>query len=86
MRILSEFLEPILKVHFKKAIQLFPTGYSHIGSSSILESAIQIPELGKSPGEGDGNPLQYSYLENPMGREAGWAQVHRVVMSQIPMK
>ena len=25
-----------------------------------------IPELGKSPGEGNGNPLQYSYLENPM--------------------
>ena len=25
-----------------------------------------IPELGRSPGEGNGNPLQYSYLENPM--------------------
>ena len=86
MRVLSEFLEPILKVDFKKSIKLFPTGYSHIGSSSILESAIQIPELGKSPGEGDGNPLQYSCLEDPMGGEARWAQVHRVVTSQIPMK
>ena len=29
-----------------------------------------IPESGKSPGEGNGNPLQYSCLENPMDREA----------------
>ena len=29
-----------------------------------------IPELGRSPGEGNGNPLQYSYLENPMDLEA----------------
>ena len=29
-----------------------------------------IPEWGRSPGEGNGNPLQYSCLENPMGREA----------------
>ena len=29
-----------------------------------------IPELGRSPGEGNGNPLQYSCLENPMDREA----------------
>ena len=29
-----------------------------------------IPELGRSPGEGNGNPLQYSYLENPMDGEA----------------
>ena len=30
-----------------------------------------IPELGRSPREGNGNPLQYSYLENPMDR-GGW--------------
>ena len=29
-----------------------------------------IPGLGRSPGEGNGNPLQYSYLENPMDRKA----------------
>jgi len=29
-----------------------------------------IPGWGRSPGEGNGNPLQYSYLENPMDREA----------------
>ena len=34
-----------------------------------------IPELGRSPGWGHGNPLQYSYLENPMDREAWRATV-----------
>ena len=33
-----------------------------------------IPGLGRSPGEGNGNPLQYSYLENPMDREPGGLQ------------
>ena len=34
-----------------------------------------IPELGRSPGGGNGNPLQYSLLENPMDRGAWWATV-----------
>ena len=33
-----------------------------------------IPESGRSPGEGNGNPLQYSCLENPMGEEPGGLQ------------
>ena len=35
-----------------------------------------IPGSGRSPGEGHGNTLQYSYLENPMDRRAWWATVH----------
>ena len=35
-----------------------------------------IPGLGRSPGGGNGNPLQYSCLENPMDRGAWWATVH----------
>ena len=35
-----------------------------------------IPGLGGSPGEGSGNPLQYSCLGNPMDREVWWATVH----------
>ena len=35
-----------------------------------------IPESGRSPGEGHGNPFQYSCLENPMDRGAWWATVH----------
>ena len=41
---------------------------------SILES-------GRSPGEGSGNPLQYSYLEHPMDRGAWWAAVYGVAQS-----
>ena len=35
-----------------------------------------VPGSGRSPGEGNGNPLQYSCLENPMDRGAWWATVH----------
>ena len=41
-----------------------------------------IPGSGRSPGEGNGNPLQYSCLENPMERGAWWAAVHGVTKSQ----
>ena len=37
-----------------------------------------IPGSVRSPGEGNGDPLQYSCLENPMNREAWWATVHGV--------
>jgi len=53
-------------------------------SSGSKESACNagdlgsIPGSGKSPGEGNGNPLQYSCLENPMDRGAWWATVHGV--------
>ena len=52
-------------------------------SSCNAEDPGLIPESesGRSPGEGNGNPLQYSCLENPMNREAWWATVmgsHRV--------
>ena len=42
-----------------------------------------IPESGRSPGGGHGNPLQYSCLENPMDRGAWQAIVHRVPKSWI---
>ena len=41
-----------------------------------------IPGSGRSPGEGNGNPLQYSCLENPMDRGAWWATAHGVTKSQ----
>ena len=40
-----------------------------------------VPELGRSCGEGHGNPLQYSCLENSMERETWWVMVHRVANS-----
>ena len=45
-----------------------------------------IPELGRPPGTGNGNPLWYSCLENPMDRGAWWAIVHRVTRNQIRLK
>ena len=45
-----------------------------------------IPGLGRPPGGGNGNPLQYSCLENPMDRGAWWATVHGVSMSQTRLK
>ena len=41
-----------------------------------------IPGSGRSPGEGNGNPLQYSCLENPIDGGALWATVHRVAKSR----
>ena len=41
-----------------------------------------IPGLGRFPGGGHGNPLQYSCLENPMNKGALWTTVHRVTKSQ----
>ena len=41
-----------------------------------------IPGLGRSPGEGNGNPLQYSWLENSMDRGAWWATIHGVAKSR----
>ena len=44
-----------------------------------------IPGLGRSPGEGNDNPLQYSCLENPMDGGTWWATVHRVSKSRTQL-
>ena len=44
-----------------------------------------IPGSGRSPGEGKGNPLQYSCPENPMDKGAWWATVHGITKSQTPL-
>ena len=48
-----------------------------------LREAGSIPGLGRSPGGGHGNPLQYSCLENLIDKGAWWATVHEVAKSQI---
>ena len=58
------------------------------GGSEVKASAYNVGDLGlisglgRSLGEGNGNPLQYSCLENPMDGGAWWATVHRVAKSQ----
>ena len=45
---------------------------------AVQETPGSIPRSGRSPGEGNGYPLQYSCLENPMDRGAWWATAHGV--------
>ena len=56
----------------------FPGGSDDEESACNAGDLGLIPELGRSPGEGNGYPLHYSYLENPMDRGAWWATVHGV--------
>ena len=51
-------------------------------SEGDIKDASSIPESRRSPGEGNGNLLQYSCLENSMDRGAWWATVHGVTKSQ----
>ena len=47
-----------------------------------VKDAGSMPGLGRTPGGGHGNPLQYFCLENPMEREAWWATVYGITKSQ----
>ena len=51
-----------------------------------IRDVSSIPGLGRSSGEGHGNPLHYSCLENPMDRGAWLAMVHSVAKSQTRLK
>ena len=61
--------------------------YSSVSKQSACSAGDlgSIPDLGRPPGEGNGNPLQYSYLENPMDRGAWRAAVHGVTKSQAQL-
>ena len=50
-----------------------------------IRDASSIPGLGRTPGEENGNPLQYSCLENSMDRGAWQATIHGVTRSQTPL-
>ena len=74
---------------------LFSHDYPFLGFAGGLdrqESACSardlgsIPVLGRSPGEGNGSPLQYSCLENPMDRGTWEATIHRVAKSLTQRK
>ena len=61
----------------------FPGGAEVKASAFNVGDLDSIPGLGRSPGEGNGNPLQYSCLENPVARGARWATVHGVAESYM---
>ena len=68
-----------------------PSDCSFPGGSEVKASAWNagdlgsIPESGRSPGEGNGDPIQYACLENPMDRGAWWATGYGVAKSQTPL-
>ena len=64
----------------------FPHGSDGRESACNAGDLGSIPELERSPGEGNGNPLQYSCLENPMDRGAWWATVHGVAKTGLSEK
>ena len=60
----------------------FPAGSDGKQSAYGAGDPGSIPGSGRSPGEGNGNPLQYSWLENSMDRGTWWATVHGVTKNQ----
>ena len=76
------------KASYRVASTLFKTHLAHLTNllygfpdGSVVKNlpAKQVPGSGRCPGEGNGNPLQCSSLENPMDRGAWWATVHGVM-------
>ena len=63
----------------------FPGGSEDKAPACNAGDPGSIPGLGRSPGEGNGNPLQYSCLENPMERGAWRATVHGVAKSRTQL-
>ena len=63
----------------------FPGGSEVKASASNAGDLGSIPGSGRSPGEGNSNPLQYSCLENLMDGGAWWATVHGITKSRTPL-
>ena len=73
------FYGDVLKIDFSKYSQRdFPGGLLVKNPAASAGEAGSIPGSGRSPGERHGNPLQFSYLENPLDRGTWGATVHRV--------
>ena len=65
-----------------KLVRGFPGGSEVKESASTAQDPGLIPGSGRSPGEGNGHPLQYSCLENPRDRGAWQATVHGVARAR----
>jgi len=66
-------------------MNITPGGSDGKESAHNVGDLSSIPRLERSPGEGNGNPLQYSCLENPMDRGAWQTILHRVAKSQTQL-
>ena len=81
---LETLTSAIRDTHINKCLG-FPDGSEVKVSACNVGELGSIPGLGRFPGEGNGNPLQYSCLENPMDRGAWWATVHRVTKNRTQL-
>ena len=63
----------------------FPSGLISKESACNVGDPGSIPGSGRSTGEGNGNPLQYSHLENSMDKGVWWATVHGITKSQTSL-
>ena len=84
-RLLIAFLPSSKHILISVYLMDFPDGSDGKASAYLAEDPGLIPGLGRSSGEGNGNPLQYSCLENPMNRGAWRATVHGITKSQTPL-
>ena len=73
----------VLSTTLSKVIYGFPGGSDGKESTSNAGDLGSIPGSGRYPGEGNGNSLQYSCLENSMERGPWWATVHGVTESDM---
>jgi len=80
-----ENIEILNKSIVNVILYCFPGGSEVEASTCNVGDLGSIPESGRSPGEGNGNPLQYSCLENPMDGGAWWATVHGVAKSRTQL-
>ena len=71
-------IPPILGNVTSQMAQLVKNPFANAGDTGDTGS---IPGSGRSPGGGNGSPLQYSYLENPMNRGAWWATARGMAKS-----
>ena len=83
-------LEELTKLLTKVRTKLGFPGGSVVKNAPALQEregdTDSIPGSGRSPGGGQGNPFQDSFLENPMDRGAWWAMVHGVTKSWTQLK
>ena len=78
---LSIYLSIYLSICLSISLYGFPCGSEVRASARNAGDMGSIPGSGRSPGDGNGNPLQYSCLENTVDCGAWWATVHRVAKS-----
>ena len=76
----------LIKTEVVNLSQVVLTGKNLPADAGDIRHTGWIPAWGKSPGEGNANPLQYSCLENPLDRGARWAVVHGLAKNRTQLK